>query len=196
MDPKVQTMLQALKLDSEALAAQLRNYTFEQLGELPNAVMRDTLGLDTRTRCRIITYYSMFKQAKSLANDKNAGPQVALTPKRKREATPKTEGAETNGEPDASPATNSAKPRTPRSAKQTKSPRDPAAPKRFMTAYFFFAQKMRPEITLKNPGIDLVSASYELGRLWREMPESEKAVYKEQAAQDVARYRQETGQGV
>jgi hypothetical protein len=37
-----------------------------------------------------------------------------------------------------------------------------------------------------------VSASHELGRLWREMPESEKAEYRRVAAEDLERYRKET----
>lgn len=76
--------------------------------------------------------------------------------------------------------------------------KDPAAPKRPLTAFLCFSQKMRPGIQEKNPGWRIAEMSQELGRMWREMSEEERQPYIESVQEqrkdwlvENAKYKQE-----
>ncbi len=55
--------------------------------------------------------------------------------------------------------------------------KDPSAPKRPITAFLYFSQQLRPSLKNQNPGWRMAELSQELGRMWREMSESERTPY-------------------
>lgn len=55
--------------------------------------------------------------------------------------------------------------------------KDPAAPKRPLSAFLFFSQKTRPSLKKQKPGLRMAEMSQELGRRWREMTEVERLPY-------------------
>jgi hypothetical protein len=55
--------------------------------------------------------------------------------------------------------------------------KDPAAPKRPVTAFLYFSQQVRPTLQEKKPGIRVAEISQELGRMWREMTEEDRKPY-------------------
>lgn len=78
--------------------------------------------------------------------------------------------------------------KTPRGGKKTK---DPNAPKRAMSAYMFFSQDWRERIRTENPDASFGEVGKLLGAKWKELDESEKKPYIEQAARDKLRAEQE-----
>lgn len=55
--------------------------------------------------------------------------------------------------------------------------KDPAAPKRPITAFLYFSQQVRPTLQKRNPGIRVAEISQELGRRWRDMTEEDRQPY-------------------
>lgn len=62
-----------------------------------------------------------------------------------------------------------------RQGKQHK--KDPAAPKRPLTAFLYFSQQLRPTLKERNPSWRVAELSQELGRMWREMSEQDREPY-------------------
>jgi hypothetical protein len=68
----------------------------------------------------------------------------------------------------------------PKAAKE----KDPNAPKRPQSAYFFFCGKARPALKKQQPELGFADLARELGRQWGEMDDSQKAPYTAQADAD------------
>lgn len=72
--------------------------------------------------------------------------------------------------------------------KKAKKVKDPNAPKRNLSAYFFFMNDQRPKVVKANPDLKVTEVGKKLGELWRAMSDSEKAPYNKKADADKARY--------
>ncbi|KAA1466807.1 hypothetical protein DENSPDRAFT_53847 [Dentipellis sp. KUC8613] len=72
-----------------------------------------------------------------------------------------------------------------------KGTKDPKAPKRALSAYMFFSQDWRERIKAENPDASFGEVGKLLGAKWKELDDSEKKPYVEQAARDKARAEQE-----
>merc|ERR1719447_1117927 len=75
--------------------------------------------------------------------------------------------------------------------KKKKKVKDPNAPKRPITAYFFFAADRRPEIRAENPGCSITEVASLIGEQWRKLDDEDKHPYEEKAAKDKDRYLRE-----
>ena len=69
----------------------------------------------------------------------------------------------------------------------TKSKKDPAAPKRPLSAYMFFSQDHRERVKQANPDAGFGDVGRLLGAKWKEMSEAEKKPYNDMANRDKAR---------
>lgn len=78
-----------------------------------------------------------------------------------------------------------------RPAKGAKGKKDPKAPKRALSAYMFFSQDWRERIKAENPDAGFGEIGKLLGAKWKELDDSEKKPYIEQAGRDKARAEQE-----
>jgi len=79
-----------------------------------------------------------------------------------------------------------------RPTKRAKKQKDPNAPKRFMTAFFWFSQDERANVKADNPDAKgLGGVAKVLGRLWQDMDPQRKKRYEELAQKDRARYDKE-----
>ncbi|KAF9815673.1 hypothetical protein IEO21_04390 [Rhodonia placenta] len=76
-------------------------------------------------------------------------------------------------------------------APKAKGKKDPKAPKRALSAYMFFSQDWRERIKAENPDAGFGEIGKLLGAKWKELDESEKKPYIEQAARDKTRAEQE-----
>jgi len=72
--------------------------------------------------------------------------------------------------------------------KGSRKPVDENAPKRPLSAYFLFSNKMRPSVLKANEDISIASIGKELGILWRAASDSEKAPFEKKAAADQKTY--------
>lgn len=54
-------------------------------------------------------------------------------------------------------------------------------PKKKLSSYFFFMKEMRPEVAKSNEGFSVTEISKELGRMWKELSDSEKEDWKVRA---------------
>ncbi|WFD35550.1 Non-histone chromosomal protein 6 [Malassezia cuniculi] len=73
------------------------------------------------------------------------------------------------------------------SGRKTKSKKDPAAPKRPLSAYMFFSQDWRERIKAENPDAGFGDVGRLLGTKWKEMNDDEKKPYLDMAEKDKAR---------
>jgi len=80
--------------------------------------------------------------------------------------------------------------RNPRSRK-TKKPKDPNAPKRALSGFFWFSTEFRGQVKAANPDFGVGDVAKELGKRWAECTEAEKAIYEEMAEKDRQRYDKE-----
>mgnify|MGYP002883919075 CR=1 FL=1 len=78
--------------------------------------------------------------------------------------------------------------------KGKKKEKDPNAPKRAKTAYFFFMEEIRESVKSENPGMKLGEQMKEIGQQWRDLSESKKRKYTDLAEADKKRYAEEMGQ--
>ena len=69
--------------------------------------------------------------------------------------------------------------------------KDPNAPKRPLTAYFFFINENRAKVKEANPDLKLTQISTELGKRWQGMALKEKAKFEKMAEKDKVRYAKE-----
>lgn len=70
--------------------------------------------------------------------------------------------------------------------KRKKKEKDPNAPKRALSAFFFFCNEFRAEIKKANPSYGVGDIAKELGKRWETVPD--KAKYEAKAARDKERY--------
>ena len=76
---------------------------------------------------------------------------------------------------------------TPTTTRRTKAKKDPAAPKRPLSAYMFFSQDWRERVKAENPDAGFGDVGHLLGTKWKEMNEDEKKPYIEMANKDKER---------
>ncbi|SPO36695.1 probable NHP6B - nonhistone chromosomal protein [Pseudozyma flocculosa] len=69
----------------------------------------------------------------------------------------------------------------------TKAKKDPAAPKRPLSAYMFFSQDHREKVKTENPDAGFGDVGRLLGAKWKEMSDSEKQPYLDMANRDKLR---------
>jgi len=72
-----------------------------------------------------------------------------------------------------------------------KSKKDSRAPKRSASAFLYFSGDRRGAIKESNPDLSNTDVSKELGRMWREMSETEKKPYVEQEKEEREKYMEE-----
>jgi len=78
-----------------------------------------------------------------------------------------------------------------RKRKRGKTMKDPNAPKRATTAFFYFAHEERPKVREANPDFKVTDISKELGERWRAMSTEQKERFQELADKDKQRYKDE-----
>lgn len=75
--------------------------------------------------------------------------------------------------------------------KKRKRTKDPNAPKRALSAFFWFCQDERGKVKALNPELTVGEIAKELGKRWNEVSEDTKSKYEAMAAKDKARYEKE-----
>jgi len=78
--------------------------------------------------------------------------------------------------------------------KRTRKAKDPRAPKRSMSAFFWFAQDERPKVRAINPNYAVGDIAKELGRRWADSQPNLKSIYEGKAEKDRERYIREKGE--
>jgi len=71
--------------------------------------------------------------------------------------------------------------------------KDPNAPKRALSAFFWFCNDERPKVKVVLPDASVGEVAKELGRRWNDCTEDQKSKYEALAAKDKARYEKEMG---
>jgi len=72
--------------------------------------------------------------------------------------------------------------------KRSKKPVDDNAPNRVLSAYFLFANKMRPQVMKKHEGASMAIVGKEIARLWKKASSSDKAPFEKKATADKKTY--------
>ncbi|CAB3403266.1 unnamed protein product [Caenorhabditis bovis] len=75
--------------------------------------------------------------------------------------------------------------------KRKRAKKDPHAPKRALSAFFFYSQDKRPDIQAQHPEWKVGQVAQELGRLWKTVPQETKDMYERKAQLDKDRYAEE-----
>jgi len=75
--------------------------------------------------------------------------------------------------------------------KRKRAKKDPNAPKRALSAFFFFSQERRPAVQSEHPEWKVGQVAQELGRLWKMVSMEEKDSYERRAMHDKERYAEE-----
>ncbi|VEU37919.1 unnamed protein product [Pseudo-nitzschia multistriata] len=75
--------------------------------------------------------------------------------------------------------------------KVTKKKKDPNAPKRATSAFFFYSTKMRPIIKEEEPDIKFTDMGKRIGEKWRELSSEDKKEFEAMAELDKERYKKE-----
>ncbi|KAL3822776.1 hypothetical protein ACHAXA_009650 [Cyclostephanos tholiformis] len=78
-----------------------------------------------------------------------------------------------------------------KSNKGSKATRDPNAPKKNMSAYFIYQQKMRPSFRSDNPGMSFSQLAKFTSAMYKSLSPEEKVRWEEAALQDKSRYENE-----
>jgi high mobility group protein B1 len=76
-------------------------------------------------------------------------------------------------------------------AKRAKKVKDPNAPKRPMSAYFYFMADKRDSVRAEQPGLGVADTAKVMGRMWAEMGPGEKLRYEGKSEAAKARYQEE-----
>ncbi|CAJ0942075.1 unnamed protein product, partial [Mesorhabditis belari] len=77
--------------------------------------------------------------------------------------------------------------------KRKRAKKDPNAPKRALSAFFFFSQDKRPEVQATHTEWKVMQVAQELGRMWKDMSPEQKEIYERRAQADKERYSEEMG---
>ena len=75
--------------------------------------------------------------------------------------------------------------------RKVKKEKDPDAPKRPLTPYILFCMEKRDTVKTDNPSMGGKEVTTELGRLWKELTDDEKDIYKKKYQEDKVRYASE-----
>ncbi|CAO4368912.1 unnamed protein product [Caenorhabditis nigoni] len=75
--------------------------------------------------------------------------------------------------------------------KRKRAKKDPHAPKRALSAFFFYSQDKRPEIQGQHPDWKVGQVAQELGKMWKLVPQETKDAYEAKAQADKDRYAEE-----
>jgi len=76
-------------------------------------------------------------------------------------------------------------------ARKTKRPKDPNAPKRALSGFFWFSNEHRGKIKDANPDFGVGDIAKELGKMWADCDEGTRSKYEEMAEKDRMRYDKE-----
>ncbi|XP_047497917.1 high mobility group protein DSP1-like isoform X2 [Penaeus chinensis] len=82
-------------------------------------------------------------------------------------------------------------PRTPRVSRKRRNRKDPNAPKRALSAFFWFCNDERAKVRAANPDMGVGDVAKQLGAAWSNTPPEAKAKYEALAASDKERYEKE-----
>jgi hypothetical protein len=77
------------------------------------------------------------------------------------------------------------------SASKKKVKKDPNAPKRATTSFFFFSSEMRAKVKEENDGITFGELGKKMGEMFKALSPKEKSKYEEMAKKDQLRYKKE-----
>lgn len=72
--------------------------------------------------------------------------------------------------------------------KRKRSKKDPNAPKRALSAFFFFSNEKRAEVQQSHPDWKVGQIAQELGRFWKALTDDGRVIYDKRAADDKERY--------
>lgn len=72
--------------------------------------------------------------------------------------------------------------------KKKRAKKDKNAPKRALSAFFFFSNEKRSEVQAGHPEWKVGQVAQELGRMWKALTDEEKGVYEQKANMDKQRY--------
>jgi len=75
--------------------------------------------------------------------------------------------------------------------KRKRRAKDPSAPKRALSGFFWFCQDERPRVKEINPDLTVGEVAKELGKRWNEVTQDIKQKYQALADKDKARYEKE-----
>uniref|UniRef100_A0A1I8AHZ8 High mobility group protein 1.2 n=1 Tax=Steinernema glaseri TaxID=37863 RepID=A0A1I8AHZ8_9BILA len=75
--------------------------------------------------------------------------------------------------------------------KRKRTKKDPNAPKRALSAFFFFSHDKRSEVQAKHPDWKVGQVAQELGKFWKGLSEEDRSIYEKKAAEDKERYAEE-----
>jgi len=85
----------------------------------------------------------------------------------------------------------SSKKKTSGGEKKKKKKKDPNAPKRYLSAYFFFLKDRRADLAKKNPKDSVTEIARKLGAAWKETSSSDRKKFEDKSAKDKERYEKE-----
>ncbi|KAI9097363.1 high mobility group box domain-containing protein [Phlyctochytrium arcticum] len=77
---------------------------------------------------------------------------------------------------------------TKKAAGKTRAKKDPNAPKKPMSAFFFYSKENRERIKQENPDITFGLIGRQLGEEWRGLDATQKSTYEKKAEADKSRY--------
>jgi len=80
----------------------------------------------------------------------------------------------------------------PKNAKKRKRTKDPNAPKRALSAFFWFCNDERPKVRAEQPESSVGDIAKELGKRWGVVTPEQKKKYEQLATKDKARYEKES----
>jgi len=80
----------------------------------------------------------------------------------------------------------------PKNAKKRKRTKDPNAPKRALSAFFWFCNDERPKVRAEKPDSSVGDIAKELGKRWKVVSADLKKKYEQLATKDKARYEKES----
>ncbi|EEC49781.1 predicted protein, partial [Phaeodactylum tricornutum CCAP 1055/1] len=69
--------------------------------------------------------------------------------------------------------------------------KDPNAPKKAMTSFFYFLNEMRPKIKQENPDMSFGELGKKAGELFRALSTNQKEKYEKMAKSDKLRFKEE-----
>merc|ERR1719431_1734026 len=78
--------------------------------------------------------------------------------------------------------------------KKMKKVKDPNAPKRNLTAFFFFSNEERAKVKEANPEFGIGDIAKEIGKRWADIDPNVKSRFEKLAEDDKARYEKEKGE--
>jgi hypothetical protein len=88
-------------------------------------------------------------------------------------------------------ATKVEKKEKPKKEKKTKAKKDKNAPKRAISAFFFYQKERRETLKKEQPDLDNKQLISTMSREWNEMKDPQRAAFNKSAEQDKARYERE-----